>query len=48
MFSRIELRNLEGRGLPFYNFSSEHGGKANMPATTSAPEMKDLAYCAQQ
>ena len=48
MVSRIELRNLGGRGPPFYNISSEHGGKANMPATTSAPAMRDLAYCAQQ
>ena len=48
MFCRIGLRNLEGRGQPFYNISSEHGGKANMPATTSAPAMRDLGYCAQQ
>ena len=48
MFSRTGLGNLEGLGLPFYNFSSEHGGKANMSATTSAPAMRDLAYYAQQ
>jgi hypothetical protein len=36
-FSRIVLRNLEGNGLAFYNFSSMHGGKMNATARSCAP-----------
>ena len=46
MFSWTELRNMEGRALPFYNFSSEHGGKVNMLATTSAPAVRSRILCA--